>query len=187
MKFGNLDRLLGNRTVSTKEIDPVVVNLSPKESLSNLNNPFDRFHKAFVASLFRKQKPPDQRHPSHQPTDIRVVEASLKRGDKKIPKLEGQINKLESDKHKLHSKVSNQTKVIAKLTKTVSDQTREISKLNKTVLSQKDQIEEINTKGDATQNILQWYNQTNDNLCKRLVDTNNELQNLKKFVDQNII
>ncbi|KAL3935944.1 MAG: hypothetical protein SGBAC_008631 [Bacillariaceae sp.] len=182
----SLDNLFGNRSVSiTKESDPPVVeNLASNEASSTNMNPFDGFHKAIVAGLFRKQKPPDHRHPSHHPPDVRVVEASLKRGKKKISKLEGQIHKLQADKHKLHSKVSDQTKVIAKLTKTVSDQTRDISKLSKTILTQKDKIEEIGKKGDATQIILQWFNRTNDNLCKRLVDTNNELQHLQKCADQ---
>ncbi|CAJ1940208.1 unnamed protein product [Cylindrotheca closterium] len=191
MKFCYLDHLFGNHTVSSKGNDPGVVNLASKEppacSSNHSLNPFDGFDKAAVTSLFRKQKPPDYRHPCHQPAEIRAVEASLKRGEKKISKLEGQINMLESDKRSLHYKVSDQTKVIAKLTKTVSDQAKEISELNKTILSQKDLLEEINTKGEATKNILQWYNQTNDNLCKRLVDTNNELQTLKKLVGQNTI
>lgn len=186
MKLGTFDFLSGHCNRSIEDSDGVDVRLRQRKSFWSLNH-FDVLNKDLISNLFRKQRPLDHRHLCHQPIDVRAILASLERGERKISKLEDQINTLESDKCKLNARVSDQTKVIALLKKTVFDQTKELSKLNNIIISQKDKIEEINTKGEATQNILQWYNQTNDNLCKRLVDTNNELVTLKKFVGKNLV
>ena len=182
MKLDYLDGLFGNRGVSNQGNKVGDVDLAPRKSFVY------GLHQSLLGNLFPKQKPPDHRHSSHQAIDAHAVEASLKRGERKISKLESQINKLECDKFKLKTKVLGQTKVISELTKTTLDQSKEIARLNKIILSQKDEIEEINTNRDAKEEILQWYTQTNDDLCKRLVDTNDELMTLKKSVhNSNIV
>lgn len=184
MSFAKCNFPFGNRKILAKENDPkekvhplIVV---PRSLFPKRSEQFGRFHKTTVANLFKKRKLLGS---SQSKVDFLTLETSLKRERKKTSRLEAKVKTLQANEHKLNSKISDQNQIISKLTNAVSKQSKEIAKFNKTITSQSNQIEEMNAKRDATRTILEWYNQTNDDLCKRLIETNTELLELRNSMD----